>query len=693
MNTVSANAIPSPMLDQLCVNAIRFLSLDMVEKAASGHPGLPLGAASMAYVLWTRFLKHNPADPKWFDRDRFVLSAGHGSALLYSLLYLTGYDLPLEQLRQFRQWGSMTPGHPERGVTAGVETTTGPLGQGFANGVGMAIAEAHLAARYNRPGSEVVNHFTYGIVSDGDMMEGVASEAASLAGRLKLGKLIYLYDDNRITLASAADVIFTEDVAKRFQAYGWHTVRVEDGNDLDAIESAIKEARDERDRPSLVLVRTHLGYGAPHAQDTPAAHGAPLGAEEVKLTKENLGWPTEPPFYVPPEALQHFREALVRGKQATTEWEQRLRAYSSANREEAAEFQRLMSGNLPEGWDGNIPVFDPDPKGVATRVAIGKVMNATAPKLPGLIGGAADLESSTHTVLKDLGDFGPADTSGLDTQGSAGGGWGYGGRNIHFGVREHAMGSTLNGMAAHGGTLPFGSTFFVFSDYMRPPIRLASISSLHTIYVFTHDSIAVGEDGPTHEPVEQLAGLRAMPGLIVIRPGDANETAEAWRVAVETREHPVALVLSRQKVPVLDRSKVAPARGLRKGAYVLADAEGKGPELILIATGSELSLAVEARERLAAQNVHARVVSMPSWELFEAQPREYRDEVLPPQVGARLAIEAASPFGWTKWVGDAGDVIGVDRYGASAPGDQVLREYGFNVDNVVARAMALARRG
>ncbi|HEX9015249.1 MAG TPA: transketolase [Chloroflexota bacterium] len=692
MNTVSADAVPKANLDQLCVNTIRFLSLDAVEKAASGHPGLPLGAAPMAYVLWTRFLKHNPANPKWFDRDRFVLSAGHGSMLLYSLLHLTGYDLPLEQIRQFRQWGSVTAGHPEYGLAQGVEVTTGPLGQGFADGVGMAIAEAHLAALFNRPGHPVIDHYTYAIVSDGDLMEGIASEAASLAGHLKLGKLIYLYDDNRVTLASAADVIFTEDVAKRFEAYGWHTQHVPDGNDMDAIDAAIRAARDETERPSLILVRTHLGYGAPHKQDTPAAHGSPLGAEEVKLTKQNLGWPEEPAFFIPPEALRHFREALVQGKRAETDWRDRFDFYARSYEREAADLQQMIDGKLAEGWDSEMPVFEPDPGGIATRAAMGKVTNATAPKIPGLIGGAADLETSTNTGLKDMGDFEPPNLTGMDTQGSAGGGWSYAGRNIHFGVREHAMGGILNGLAAHGALIPFGATFFVFSDYMRPPIRLASIMSLHTIYIFTHDSIAVGEDGPTHEPIEQLASLRAMPGIIVIRPGDANETAVAWKAAVESRERPVALILSRQKMPILDRSKVAPATGLLRGAYVLAEAVGGTPELLMIATGSEVGLAVEAQGKLAAQGIRARVVSMPSWEMFEAQPQEYRDSVLPPGIRARLAIEAASPFGWSRWVGEDGDVLGIDRFGASAPGETVMREYGFNVDNVVQRATALIRR-
>jgi transketolase len=692
---VSVNAMPSRSssdLDELAINTIRFLSVDAVQKANSGHPGLPLGAAPMAYVLWTRFLKHNPSHPDWFDRDRFVLSAGHGSMLLYSLLHLTGYDLPLEQIKQFRQWGSQTPGHPERGSAPGVETTTGPLGQGFGNGVGMAIAEAYLAARYNRPGFEIVNHYTYAIASDGDLMEGVASEAASLAGHLRLGKLIYLYDDNRVSLAASTQVTFTEDRARRFEAYGWHTQTVADGNDLKAIERALRAARAETERPSLILVRTHLGYGSPHKQDTFEAHGSPLGEEEVRLTKQALGWPTEPPFYIPDRALQHFRQALGQGEQAEAEWNARLADYAREFPDLAAEFQQAMRGELPTGWDADIPSFPADARGAATRVASGKVMSAIAPRLPTLVGGSADLDPSTHTMLKGLGDFeNPTQAEG-DVQGSAGGGWNYAGRNLHFGVREHGMGAVLNGMAAHGGIIPFGATFLIFSDYMRPPMRLAALMELHTIYVFTHDSIGLGEDGPTHQPVEQLANLRAVPRLVVIRPGDANETVVAWRVAIETRGRPVALVLSRQAVPTLDRSQFAPADGLRRGAYVLADAPDGRPDVILIASGSELSLAVGARQKLLEQAVRARVVSMPSWELFDAQPRDYRDSILPPAVRARLAVEAGSPQGWHRYVGDGGDVLGVDRFGASAPGPTVLREYGFTVENVTRQALALLGR-
>lgn len=677
-------------LDQLCINSIRALAIDAVQKANSGHPGAPMGLAPAAYVLWTRLLKHNPSNPSWPDRDRFVLSAGHGSMLFYSMLYLTGYDVPLEEIKQFRQWESRTPGHPERGMTPGVEVTTGPLGQGFGNGVGMAIAEAHLAARYNRPGFEIINHFTYAIVSDGDLMEGVAAEAASLAGHLKLGKLIYLYDNNRISLAGAADLSFTEDCAKRFEAYGWHTIAVEDGNDVEAIERALRAARDETSRPSLILLRTHIGYGSPGKQDTFEAHGSPLGEAEVKLTKQNLGWPLDPPFFVPDDALARFREAVGNGRKAEAVWRERYSAYAEKFPEVAKELEQIISGVLPAGWDESIPQFPADPKGIATRAASGKILNAIAAKLPTLIGGSADLNPSTFTVLPKLGDFESPQRTFADKQGSAGGAWDYAGRNLHFGVREHGMGAALNGMAAHGGIIAFGSTFLIFSDYLRPSIRLAALMELGVIYVFTHDSIGVGEDGPTHQPIEQLAALRAIPRLIVIRPGDANETAVAWRVAIENRSCPVALALTRQNVPTLDRGQFSSAEGLRKGAYVLADAPGGKPDLILIGTGSELSLVVAARQKLAEQKIQARVVSMPSWELFDQQPLEYRDAVLPRSVRPRLAVEAALPMGWHRYVGDGGDVIGIERFGASAPGNVVMEKLGFTVNNVVEKAVALA---
>lgn len=677
--------------DQQCINTLRFLSVDMIQKASSGHPGLPLGAAPMAYVLWTRWLKTNPHNPHWFNRDRFVLSAGHGSALLYSLLHLSGYDLSLDDIKQFRQWGSKAPGHPERGHTPGVETTTGPLGQGFGNAVGMAIAEAQLAACYNRPGHALIDHHTYVIVGDGDLMEGVAAEAASLAGHLKLGKLTCLYDDNAVTLAAGTDITFTENRALRFEAYGWHTVSVADGNDLAAIDAALAAARAETARPSLILVRTHIGYGSPE-QDSFKAHGAPLGVDDVCKTKQTLGWPTEPDFLIPDAALAHFREAVARGAQDEAAWNASLSAYARMFPYLFEELQHRLRDALPPGWDADIPVFNADAKGLATRDASGKVMNAIAPKLPALSGGSADLDPSTKTALKGLGDFNPLPAKNADEQGSDGGGWHYAERNLHFGVREHAMGAIVNGLAAHGGFLPYGATFLIFSDYMRPSIRLAAMMGLHVVLVFTHDSLAVGEDGPTHQPVEQLASLRAIPNLIVIRPGDANETAVAWRVALETRDRPVILVLTRQDVPTLDRSHYAVADGLRRGAYVLSDAANGKPELILLASGSEVGLIVAAAQRLQQQGIAVRCVSMPSWELFEALPQAERDAVLPPSVGARLAVELGVPQGWERYIGARGEMLGVERYGASAPAMLLLREYGFSVDNVCMRAKALLVR-
>jgi len=680
-------------LDQLCINTLRFLSVDMVQQANSGHPGLPLGAAPMAYVLWTRGLKFNPRNPHWADRDRFVLSAGHGSALLYALLHLSGYDLSLDDIKQFRQWGSKTPGHPERGHTPGVETTTGPLGQGFANAVGMAIAETQLAARYNRPEHALIDHHTYVLAGDGDLMEGVAAEAASLAGHLQLGKLICLYDDNHVTLAAATDISFSENVARRFQACGWHTVAVADGNDVAAISAALDAARADTTRPSLILVRTHIGYGSPNKQGSFEAHGSPLGADEVRLGKENLGWPTEPAFLIPEPALAHCRAAVARGARDEKAWIARLAAYRQAFGQLAAELECSLRGELPAGWDADIPVFAADAKGMATRAASGKVMNAIAPRLPSLSGGSADLDPSTKTALQGLGDFNPPAVAGDDTQGSDAGGWSRAGRNLHFGVREHAMGAIVNGMAAHGGFIPYGATFLIFSDYMRPPIRLAALMGLHVVHVFTHDSIALGEDGPTHQPVEQLAALRAIPNLTVIRPCDANETAVAWRVAIETRDRPVLLALSRQDLSTLDRSRFAAADGLRRGGYVLLDAPAGQPELILIASGSEVGLIVAAAERLQAQGIKVRCVSMPSWEVFEALPQAERDAVLPPAVGVRLAVELGVAQGWHRYVGAAGDVLSVERFGASAPAEVLLREYGFTVDAVCARAQGLLSRG
>lgn len=672
-------------LDECCVNTIRFLSIDAIQKANSGHPGLPMGAAPMAYALWTRHLRHNPANPDWFDRDRFVLSAGHGSMLLYAMLHLTGYDVSLDDIKAFRQWESRTPGHPERGHTPGVETTTGPLGQGFANGVGMAMAEAHLAATYNRDGFEVIRHFTYGIVSDGDLMEGIAAEAASLAGHLKLGRLIYLYDDNQISLAGSVDLTFTEDRAKRFESYGWHVQRVADGNDVEAIDRAIMAARNELDRPSMILVHTKIGYGSPNKQDSYEAHGSPLGVEEVKRTKENLDWPLDPPFWIPEDALAHFRKALEDGQRAEAEWNERMVSYEKAHADAAAQLRRAIQGELAADWDAEIPSFPADAKGMATRVASGKVMNAFAARVPTLIGGSADLNPSTHTAINGAGDFQSPDTEAAGTQGAVGGGWSYAGRNIAFGVREHAMGGIANGMAAHGGTIPYGSTFLIFSDYLRPSIRLAALMKLHCLYVFTHDSISVGEDGPTHEPIEQIASLRTIPGLVVIRPCDANETAEAWRTALAMRDRPVAMALTRQNVPTLDRSQLAPAEGLQKGAYSLAGADGGRPDLVLIATGSEVHLALAAREELSKGGVNVRVVSAPSIELFREQPEAYRREVLPDGV-PQLAIEAGVTLGWRSYFASPDHVVGVDRFGASAPGGVLLEKYGFTVENICQHA-------
>jgi transketolase len=664
------NSNTTPELDQLCINTIRALSLDAVQKANSGHPGLPLGAAPMAYVLWTRFLRHNPRNPKWDNRDRFLLSAGHGSMLIYSLLHLTGYDLPLDELKNFRQFGSKTPGHPEYGLTPGVEITTGPLGQGFANGVGMAMGAAHLGAKFNKEGFPVIDHYVYAIVSDGDLMEGVASEAASLAGHLKLGKLIYLYDDNHVTIEGFTSLAFSEDVPKRFEAYGWHTLTVTDGNNLEDIEAAISEAQSVTDKPSLISVKTVIGFGMP-TQGTRKAHSDAPGEDAVKETKRHLGWPEDKQFYIPEEALAHFRQAIQHGEQFEAEWHELVETYEQQHPEEAKTFRTTMSGDLPEGWEDHLPKFE-DAKPVATRVASGEVINALAPVMPMLIGGSADLGVSNNTDIKEGGSF-EAGT--------------YDGRILHFGVREHAMGSTMTGISLNGGLIPYGGTFLTFSDYMRPAIRLAALSEVQVIYVFTHDSIGLGEDGPTHQPIEHLAALRAIPHLFVIRPADPAEVSEAWRIAILRRSAPTALALTRQKVPVIDRKKFAKADGLRRGAYVLADAET--PRLILIATGSEVSLAMEAREKLEGEGVPTRVVSMPCWELFDEQSQEYRDEVLPPTINARLAIEAGVRQGWDRYVGPVGNVVCLDRFGASAPGEVALRELGFNVDNVLQHARGL----
>jgi transketolase len=659
---------------QLAVNTIRTLSIDAVQKANSGHPGLPLGSAPMAYVLWQKHLKHNPRNPKWPDRDRFVLSAGHGSMLVYSLLHLTGYDLSLDDLKGFRQWQSRTPGHPESFVTPGVEATTGPLGQGTGNAVGMALAERFLAGRYNKPGHTIVDHHTYALVSDGDLMEGISHEAASLAGHLKLGKLTFLYDDNKISLDGPTSLSFSEDVARRFEAYGWHVQRIEKGDtDLDGIDRALTAARAETARPSIIIVRTTIGFGSPNKANTSEAHGSPLGAEEVKLTKKALGFDPDQQFFEPEEALAHFRTAVERGARTEGEWQQRFEAWAAANPELAAEWRLAQSGELPPDWESALPTFTVKDK-LATRISGGKTLVALAKKIPWLMGGDADLSVSTKTGLSGLGDF--DGQTGL-------------GRNIHFGVREHAMGAMANGMAYHGGIRPFTATFFTFSDYERPALRLAALSHLPVTFVFTHDSIGLGEDGPTHQPVEQLAALRAMPNMWVIRPGDATETVEAWRMALRRKEGPVCIVLSRQDLPTIDREKMAPASGVARGGYVLVDAQGGAPQAVIIATGSELPIAVQAQEKLAAAGVRARVVSLPCWEVFAAQPADYRQQVLPREVTARVSIEAGTTFGWQRWIGDRGVAIGVDRYGASAPYEIIFKELGLTADHVAKAVQSL----
>ncbi len=676
-------------LDALCVNTIRALAIDTVQKANSGHPGLPLGAAPMAYVLFTRYLKHNPKNPNWYNRDRFVLSAGHGSALLYTMLHLTGYDLPMEQLKQFRQWGSITPGHPEYRDTPGVEITTGPLGQGVANSVGMAIAEANLAARFNRPDANIIDHYTYCLAGDGCLMEGVASEAASLAGHLGLGKLILLYDDNTITLSAATHLAFTEDRKLRFESYGWHTLVVKDGNNLQEIDDAIAAACECKDKPSIILVRTVIGFGSPHKQGTFEVHGSPLGVEEVKLTKENLGFPEEPLFDVPAEAGKHLLECVEKGKELEAKWNADYKNYAKNHSDVAAQLTELMSAKLPKGWNRNVEVYPADAKGVASRVAGGQVIQALCVGLPGLIGGSADLNPSTKTEMINFGNFQSPDLKQGDMQGSLDGGSNFAGRNIFFGVREHAMGAIANGLATYPGLIPYTATFMTFSDYMRPAMRLAALMHLRVIFVFTHDSVALGEDGPTHQPVEQLSSLRAIPNMIVIRPSDANETAMAWECAVETMDHPTTIVLSRQNLPTLDRKEYASALNLKKGAYILKDADNGKPDIILMASGSEVDLIVQAQKKLAEKNIHARIVSIPSLDLFEMQPQTYQDSVLPPDATPRLAVEAGVSQGWWKYLGSHGDMISIEKFGASAPGEKVMSEYGFTVDNVCKHAFKL----
>ncbi len=658
-------------VDEVCINTIRFLAVDAVERAASGHPGMPMGDAAMAYVLWTRFLRHNPKNPLWPARDRFVLSAGHGSMLLYSLLHLTGYDLSLDELKNFRQWGSHTPGHPEYDPKRGVETTTGPLGQGFANGVGMAMAAKYLSDRYGG----LFDYNVYAITSDGDMMEGISNEAASLAGHLKLGSIVYLYSDNSITIEGRTDLTFTEDVAERFKALEWH-VQTVDGNDIEAVSDAIEAAKGEASKPSLIVAKTNIGFGSPGKQDTEAVHGAPLGSDESKKTKEQLNWPVDKEFFIPDEVLSVFREAIKEGEAAEKQWRESLDAYSKEHPNDYKELNTLLSGNFCEGWRESMPKFIAEDGPMATRSASGKVLNAIGSRCPFLIGGSADLAPSNNTHMDGLGDFDRSNS----------------GQNVHYGVREHAMGAVANGIAASNMLLPFTGTFLVFSDYMRPAIRLASLSKFHTIYVFTHDSIGLGEDGPTHQPIEHLASLRAMPGLIVIRPADANEVVEAWKAAIE-RKGPSAIVLTRQKVSIIDRSKYAGSEeGLSRGAYVLADAEDAAPELIIIATGSEVEIALGAYEKLKASGVKARVVSMPSMELFEEQDEQYKRSVLPDGVKARVSVEAGVTFGWERYVGSQGAAIGIDRFGASAPYKVIYENLGLTIDKVVNTAVKLLGR-
>jgi transketolase len=654
-------------LEDRCVNTIRTLSIDAVQAAESGHPGMPMGMADAAFVLWNKFLSHDPAHPEWYNRDRFILSAGHGSMLLYSLLHLTGYNLSLDQLKNFRQWGSKTPGHPEYGHTPGVETTTGPLGQGFATGVGMAMAEAHLADKFNTQKFPITDHYTYGIVSDGDLMEGISHEAASLAGHLKLGKIIYLYDSNQISIDGSTDLAYTENAGARFKSYGWDIQEV-DGHDRPAVEQSITQAQQVTAKPSLIICNTHIGYGSPNKQGSAASHGSPLGEEEVKLTKKQLGWPADKKFFIPDDVLKYFRKAEKKGQEQHEHWETMFEEFSNYEPESEQTFKNQLSRSLPENWDDILPHFEPDKKGMATRAASGKVLNSIASGIPSLIGGSADLTGSNKTWLDDAGIF----TSDN-----------YGGKNIHFGVREHAMGAALNGMSLHSGVIPYGGTFLIFSDYCRPAIRIAALSNIPATYVFTHDSIGLGEDGPTHQPIEHLASLRAIPNVQVLRPADANETAWAWKAALEFREGPSLLVLTRQALPVLQRGDKNDASLTMKGAYIISDSQKETPDAILMATGSEVQLALKANQKLKKEQIDARVVSMPSWELFAQQDQAYRDKVLPPEVKARVSVEAAAPFGWERWIGSTGTAIGLDRFGASAPYEEIYEHLGITEQRIV----------
>jgi transketolase len=662
--------MPDNQIDQLCINTIRFLAVDAVQKANSGHPGMPMGCAPIAYSLYTKYMSHNPVNSKWLNRDRFVLSAGHGSMLLYSILHLCGYKISIDDLKKFRQFGSITPGHPEYGLTDGVETTTGPLGQGFSNAVGMAIAQEYLAAMFNKDDLKIIDHFIYGICSDGDLMEGISHEAASLAGHLKLGKLIFFYDDNRITIDGSTSLAFSEDIEKRFEAYGWQVLHINDVNDLKQIDESVKAANNEIDKPTLIITRTQIGYGSPNKQGTAGVHGSPLGEDEVKLTKKNLNWDEDKFFFIPDEVSEHFMQVKVKGEQNEKIWNDLFNKYKNKYPADAEKFLRVINNNPGTEWEKILPAFEDTKEKIATRSASGKVINAIAKYLPTLIGGSADLEPSNNTLIKEYSKFTFEDR---------------GGRNFHFGIREHGMGGILNGMALYGGIIPYGGTFLVFSDYMRPTIRLASLSHLRPIYVFTHDSIGLGEDGPTHQPVEHLASLRAIPGVIVIRPADANETVYAWKAAIKHKGSPVALILTRQKLPVLDRSVLSSAENLLKGAYILKDCDGK-PDIILIASGSEVYLALQAAEKLQTDGMMTRVVSFPSWELFEVQSDNYKESVLPSSIKARVSIEAGMKQGWEKYVTDYGESISVEKFGASAPYDVLFREYGFTIDNIILTA-------